>query len=68
MIELGNKVKDPNVRLRLLLFFFIGVIAFGSVLYWRSQALVAAEYQDIAAPHRISDQVKMQTNLESDTH
>lgn len=46
----GTGLKDPNTRLRFLIYVFMGVAAFGSVLYWRSHLMVQAEYVEIGAP------------------
>ena len=40
----GDRVSEPNLRLRLLLIFFGGLIAFASILYWRSKLLLSREY------------------------
>jgi len=43
---LGSQVKDPNFRLRFFIIMFMGIIAFGVILYWRSQLLFSTEYVD----------------------
>lgn len=43
----GSKVSDANWKLRLCVVSFMGVAAFGSVLYWRSQLLFASSYQPL---------------------
>ncbi len=40
----GGSLRNKNVRLRFLIYIFFGIAAFGSVLYWRTQALNSAEY------------------------
>ncbi len=47
----GSGLHDKNVRLRFLVYIFMGVIALGSILYWRTQLIVVAEYdQTIPVP------------------
>lgn len=46
----GTGLKDPNIRLRYLLIFFGGIIAFGAVFYWRQQTIQQAEYVDMTIP------------------
>ncbi len=43
---LGYRVKDLNIRLRFFVIIFMGIIAFGAVLFWKSQLLFVAEYQE----------------------
>ena len=40
----GSSVGSSNYRLRLFIITFMGIIAFGSVLYWRQKTLVSADY------------------------
>lgn len=44
----GTGLKDKNTRLRFFGFIFMGIIAFGAVLYWRQAELTAAEYAEPA--------------------
>jgi hypothetical protein len=48
---IGSGVKDPNFLLRLSFLAFVGIIAFGSVLFWRTQLLFASEYQEMPITH-----------------
>ncbi len=43
----GSGLQDTNVRFRMYLIFTIGIFGFGSIMYWRSQALVAADYVEL---------------------
>jgi len=43
----GSDVRDPNFRLRFFVIIFMGVMAFGAVLFWRSKLLLSQEYVDI---------------------
>lgn len=43
----GSAVSDINVRFRLYSFVFIGLIAFGSILYWRANLLLSSEYVEL---------------------
>jgi len=47
----GSQVKDPNYRLRFFLIVFTGIISFGIILSWRSQLLIATEYQEMPTTH-----------------
>jgi hypothetical protein len=40
----GTGVRDPNIRLRFFFIILAGIIAGGSILYWRSQLLWNQEY------------------------
>ncbi len=51
----GSGLKDPNVRLRFLVIVFMGVIAFGAVMYWRHVTLISAEYIDLQIPKQKVD-------------
>jgi len=42
----GARVADSNFRLRFCLIIFSGIVALGSILYWRSKLLVSQEYVD----------------------
>jgi hypothetical protein len=48
----GYSVKDPNYVLRLVCIVFMGVLAIGSVMFWRSQLLFASEYQEMPVTHQ----------------
>jgi hypothetical protein len=48
----GSQVSDPNFLLRFALIIFSGTIAFGAVLFWKSQLLLAAEYQEMPTTHK----------------
>lgn len=50
----GTRVRDVNVRLRILLVMFFGTIAFASVLFWRGKALLAAEYVEFPSVKHLS--------------
>lgn len=43
----GTGLHDKNARLRFLVYVFLGVAAFGSLLYWRTQLMVSAEYVEV---------------------
>ena len=40
----GSATSDSNVRLRMLLVVFGGVLCFSFLLYWRFQLLIASDY------------------------
>ena len=40
----GDKVYVSNFRLRFFLVFLAGLLAFASIIYWRSQLYVSQEY------------------------
>lgn len=43
----GSEVNETNFKLRFLVIIVLGILAWGSVMYWKSQELLAAEYQDM---------------------
>lgn len=43
----GSGLKDKNVRLRFFIYIFMGLIAFGSVMYWRVKLIKNSEYVDV---------------------
>lgn len=47
----GYAVKNPNYILRFAIIVFMGVIATGSVLFWRSQLFLASDYQEFPVTH-----------------
>jgi hypothetical protein len=46
----GSRVGDINFRFRFFLIFFCGLIAAGSIVYWRSRLLVSQEYVSFPEP------------------
>lgn len=40
----GSGLHDKNARLRFFIYAFMGIMALGSVLYWRTQLLFVSEY------------------------
>lgn len=50
----GWGVKDSNFRLRFFSIVFMGLMAFGAVLYWRSQLLLSSEYVDVPMAKHLS--------------
>lgn len=66
----GSGLSDTNTRLRFFLIVFMGLIAMGSVLYWRSQLISTTEYVDLGPTHKIkkSDDSKLKSkNFEIET-
>lgn len=63
----GSGLQDKNARLRFLVYIFMGVIAFGSLLYWRTAALDSAEYVEFASPKK-SQADKLENNLRSNRY
>ena len=51
MALIGSSVRDPNYILRFSVIVFMGIIAVGSVLMWRSSLLFASEYQEMPVTH-----------------
>jgi hypothetical protein len=45
------RVRDPNYRLRFSFIVIMGLLAFGSLLYWRGALLFAADYQEPPVTH-----------------
>ena len=48
----GSGLSDKNTRLRFFGLVFMGIIAFGAVLYWRHAALTTAEYAEPPISHQ----------------
>lgn len=44
----GSGLSDKNVRLRFFIYTFMGIIALGAVMYWKSKLLLTTEYVDFA--------------------
>lgn len=42
----GTNISISNPKLPFFLIIFVGIVAFGSVLYWREKTISAAEYVD----------------------
>jgi hypothetical protein len=61
----GTGLQDKNVRLRFFIYIFMGVVALGSVLYWRTTLLVVSEYDQIVpapkAANRTDDTDKIKS-------
>lgn len=43
----GTNLYAKNIRLRFLSYIFLGVVALGSLLYWKSQLFLTTEYVDL---------------------
>lgn len=43
----GSGIHDVNARFRMYLVVTVGIFAFGSVLFWRTQLLLASEYVEM---------------------
>ena len=64
----GSSVSNPNRRLHFFGIVFIGILAFGSVLYWRQKSLVAAEYTDFPKHEKKADKAQLRSkNFQIDT-
>ncbi|HMR55523.1 MAG TPA: hypothetical protein PKD34_02960 [Candidatus Doudnabacteria bacterium] len=62
----GGSLRNKNVRLRFLIYIFFGIAAFGSVLYWRTQALNSAEYIEFSNSQ--SPKARGDANLRSERY
>ncbi len=40
----GTRINTQNSRLRMLLIIFVGILAFGAVMYWRTTLLDPDRY------------------------
>jgi len=61
----GYRVGDNNFWLRVFIIIFMGIIAFGAVLYWRSQLLLSSEYVDFPmAKHLQKNKLYQNYNLD----
>lgn len=63
----GTGLHDPNARLRFLTYIFLGVLAFGSLLYWRTQALNSAEYVEFGSAKKLKAD-RGESNLRSNRY
>lgn len=52
----GTRVSSPNYILRFSVLVFSGIISVSCVLFWKSQLLFAAEYQELPVTH---EQIKL---------
>lgn len=50
----GSNVGMANYQLRFFLIIFLGIMAFGSVLYWRQKTLEVSTYTDFPTRSRVS--------------
>lgn len=48
----GTGLTDKNTRLRFFSLVFMGIIAFGAVLYWRHTAITTSEYAEPPIRHQ----------------
>lgn len=48
----GSGIHDSSARFRMYAIVTVGIFALGSVLYWRSQTLVASEYVELPQHHK----------------
>lgn len=62
MALIGSSVNDPNYVLRFSVIVFMGIMAFGSVLAWRSQLLFAADYQEMPVTQQLL-RIKKENNI-----
>jgi hypothetical protein len=73
----GTNIHDKDFRFRMYAIVLAGVAAFGSILFWRTQTLLSADYQDFgvsrverehvdAAKKNVSNKLKMQTDISKD--
>lgn len=64
------RVRDPNYRLRFGFIVMLGLLAFGTLLYWRGALLFAADYQEFPVTHEQIDiknsNEKKQQKMQSD--
>ncbi len=61
----GSGLTDVNVRFRMYLFVTMGIFAFGSVMYWRAQLFISAEYVEFPV-HKVT-QVDDASNVKEET-
>lgn len=43
----GYGVHDTDARFRMYAIVFVGIIALGSVLYWRGQLMLSSDYVEL---------------------
>lgn len=69
---IGSQVSDPNYILRFSVIMVLGMVAFASLLGWRSALFMASEYQEMPITHEqmkikkenTQRQTKMQTDFQ----
>ena len=49
------RVNDPNYVFRFSLIVFMGIVASGSVLYWKSKLFLASEFQDFPESRQLQE-------------
>lgn len=54
---IGSGVYDESSRFRMYVIVVFGIFAFGSVLYWRSQAFLASESIELPQ-HKVAKRTK----------
>ena len=66
---IGDGVHDRNLQFRLLMIGSMGVLAFGAVMYWRTQLDLTSGYQPLPVTHqqiKIIDQNRAEQKAISD--
>jgi hypothetical protein len=64
----GTGVSNPNRNLRFLMIIFVGVMAFGAVMYWRHHALIAEEYVEFPEHNQAQRKSELRSkNFQIDT-
>ncbi len=61
----GSGLSDKNVRLRFFIYIFMGVIALGSVMYWKVKLFENSEYVELTLS---SQKEKDPSLLQSDNY
>lgn len=64
----GSGIHDASPRFRMYLVVTVAIGALGSVLFWRSQLLVASDYVDLPDHNKVLHQARLtlQTQQESE--
>ena len=58
----GTRVTDKNVRLRIFITVFFGIIALASVLFWKEKELVASDYVEFTGPRHLRPNIDIDNN------
>lgn len=62
----GSAIHDANPRFRMYLVVTVAVGALGSVLFWRSQLLIASDYVDLPAHGTVLHKIQAGQNIGQD--
>ncbi len=63
MAIVGSGLSDKNIRLRFLTYIFLGILALGLILYWKSQLFLTTEYVEFDTySHQLPETYLLKSN------